>query len=144
MFVLACTCTTLCCYCRSVFFIFFSVLIHVIMLTMTPVKSLSKIPSYNKRVAILHYLVKYSTWHLFHPRDTMPAWYLLWLCVYLCVYVCLSVTSRCSVEKSGRIELVFLAQRLLLTSPSPCFKEISKVSTKYCHFPLEVCPKVWT
>ena len=44
----------------------------------------------------------------------------------LSVCVCLSLTSRCTVEKTfGRIEL-FLAWRLLSTYPNPvmCYKEI--------------------
>jgi len=43
--------------------------------------------------------------------------------------LCLSVTSRCSVEMDGRIELVFGVYRLLSTYPSLCYKEI-QVSTK--------------
>ena len=41
----------------------------------------------------------------FLPRDAMHARYNQWACV--CLSVCLSVTSRCSVEVVGRIELVF-------------------------------------
>ena len=44
-----------------------------------------------------HYCSKVLT---FYPRDAM-------LAVVLAMVLCLSVTSRCSVEVVGRIELVF-------------------------------------
>ena len=40
----------------------------------------------------------------FYPRDAMLA---RALAIWPCVCVCLSVTSRCSIEMDGRIELVF-------------------------------------
>ena len=48
--------------------------------------------------------------------------------VSVCLSVCLSVTSRCSVGRDGRSNLV-LARGLLSTSPTLCFQEI-QVSTK--------------
>jgi len=44
----------------------------------------------------------------FYPRDAMLAQVLaMTLCLSVSVSVCLSVTSRCSIEVVGRIELVF-------------------------------------
>ena len=43
---------------------------------------------------------------VFYPRDAMLV-QLLAMALCLCLSVCLSVTSRCSVEAVGRIELVF-------------------------------------
>jgi len=47
----------------------------------------------------------------------------------LSVRLCLSVTSRCSIETDTRIDLIFLARRLLSFGPTPCFKKI-QVPTK--------------
>ena len=58
----------------------------------------------------------------FYPRDVMLARVLV---MVLCL--CQSVTSRCSIEVVGRIELaVFFDMGLLSTSPTLtlCFKEI--------------------
>ena len=43
--------------------------------------------------------------------------------VSVCLFVAVCVTSRCSIEVVGRIELV-LAWRLPSTSPTLCFNEI--------------------
>ena len=53
---------------------------------------------------------------------------------------CLSVTSWCSIEVDGWIELVFLACRLPATYSTLCSKEI-QVATKIGVLPLELCPK---
>jgi len=64
---------------------------------------------------------------IFYPRDAMLARV---LAMALCPSVCrrLSVTSRCSIKRDERINLV-LAWRLLSTSPILYFKEI-RVSAK--------------
>ena len=63
----------------------------------------------------------------FYPRDAMLARVLdIALCPCLCL--CPSVTSRCSIETDRRSNL-FLARRLLSSSPTQCFKEI-QVSAK--------------
>ena len=64
----------------------------------------------------------------FYPRDAMLARVLamdLFPCpsVSVCLSVCLSVTSRYSVKRDERINLI-LAWRLFSTSPTLCFKEI--------------------
>ena len=51
------------------------------------------------------------------------------LCLSVSLSLYLSVTSRCSVEVVGRIELVFGMEAFFPTSPTLCFKEI-QVSTK--------------
>ena len=56
-----------------------------------------------------------------------------WVCVFVCVHACVRVTSWCSIETAGQIELV-LTWRLLSTYPALCFKEI-QVSTKMQAFP---------
>jgi len=55
-------------------------------------------------------------------------------CVRVCVHACVRVTSWCSIETAGQIELV-LTWRLLSTYPALCFKEI-QVSTKMQAFPM--------
>jgi len=45
-------------------------------------------------------LKKYLLISGFYPRDAMLAW-------VLAMALCLSVTSRCSIEMDGRIQLVF-------------------------------------
>ena len=61
----------------------------------------------------------------FHPRDAMLARV---LAMALCPSVCLSVTSRCSVEVVGRIEMVF-GMQASFDQPYTVFYEI-RVSTK--------------
>ena len=61
----------------------------------------------------------------FHPRDAMLARV---LAMALCLSVCLSVTSRCSVEVVGRIEMVF-GMDAFFDQPYTVFYEI-RVSTK--------------
>jgi len=60
----------------------------------------------------------------FLPRDAMLARYLL--LSQLCRSVRPSVTSRHSIETTGRIELV-LAWRLLSTCPTLCYEETCTV-----------------
>ena len=54
------------------------------------------------------------------------------------VCVCPSVTSRYCIETDGRIQVV-LARKLFSTYPTVCYKEI-RISPKYGHFPLKLCP----
>ena len=65
------------------------------------------------------------------------------IAVALCLSVCLSVsvTSRCSIKRNERINLFFLARRILSTSRTLCFKEI-EISTKIRVLPLELFPKI--
>jgi len=61
--------------------------------------------------------------HSFYPRDAMLARVLAWPGV--CLSVCLSITSRCSVETDGRIELVFgMKASLDLTHTHTVFNKI--------------------
>ena len=55
-------------------------------------------------------------------------------CYPVSLSVCLSLTSRCSIEMNGRVELVCLICRLLSTYPSLCYKEI-QVSAKISVLP---------
>ena len=65
----------------------------------------------------------------FYPRDAMLARvFATALCPSVCLSVCLSVTSRCSIKRDVRVNLV-LALKLLSTSHTLCFKEI-QVFTK--------------
>jgi len=57
------------------------------------------------------------------PRDPASAVYAVVVCPSVCMSVRLSVTSRCCVETTGRIEL-FLAWRFPSTYPTLCYKEI--------------------
>jgi len=73
--------------------------------------------------AVSHAKQPRSTGLLFYRRDAMIAG-----ASYGPVSVSVSVTSRCSIKRDGRL-ICFLAWRLFSTSPTLCFKEI-RVSTK--------------
>ena len=57
------------------------------------------------------------------------------------VSICLSVTSRCCIETTGRIELVFSMEASFHLSYAAGNWGISK---KDEHFSLELCSKLWT
>ena len=61
------------------------------------------------------------------------------LAMALCLSVCLSVTSWCSVEVVGRIEMVF-GMDAFSTSPTLCFMKFWYLQ-RYGYFPLELFPK---
>ena len=84
-------------------------------------------------------LIEYDTPLPFYLRDALLA-PVLALCLCLSVSVC---HKLCSIETAGRINLV-LAWRLLLTSPTLCFKEI-QVPTKIRVLPSGTFfSKLWT
>jgi len=81
-------------------------------------------------------LIEYDTPLPFSLRDAL-------LAPVLALCLCLSVTSRCSVETDGRINLV-LTRGLLSTSPTLCFTQI-QVSTKIRVLPSGTFfSKLWT
>jgi len=74
----------------------------------------------------------------YYPRDAMLAWYYH---TYGHVSVRPSVTSRRSMETSGRIEL-FLHGGFF--RPITRFYKEIRVSTRIGYFPLELCHQFWT
>jgi len=65
----------------------------------------------------------------------LPVWCYASAGIVMALCLCLSVTSRCSIEVVGRIELVFGVKSS--TSPTLCFKEI-RVSTKIKVLPSKI------
>jgi len=83
--------------------------------------------SHSHGLSTVAYIQTNSTGDITRPR-WKSAMLARVLAMAVCLSVCLSVTSRCSVGRDGRSNLV-LARGLLSTSPTLCFQEI-QVSTK--------------
>ena len=83
---------------------------------------------------------------IFTGRRYASAAYAVFMCPYVRQSVCLSVTNRCCIETTGRIELI-LAWRLLFAIPTMCYKE-NWVSPEIRVLPSGIlsqsCPKLRT
>jgi len=79
---------------------------------------------------------------IFTAHRYASAVYAVVVCPSVCLSVLLSVTSRCCIETTGRIELVFLAWRLPSTCPSLVRRFL--YLQKLAYFPLGLRPKLRT